>query len=176
LTFAALSWAGSPRDRSGTDVAFCALMRATITTAAGVAGAILLACSSGEESPSGAAPPPMPVLHLHVSNQSPNIDPVDVDVRIDGVSFVQEELPFADGHTWRRVATPLAPGTHTLEARSVRGAATFAHVFEVKDGADVHGLLGYWYYTDEELYGPVDRQFRWQTRSTAPSFASRAPP
>ena len=105
---------------------------------------------------------------LYVSNQSFEIDPVDVVVAIDGEPVIAEEFAVANQHNWKKFVLRLSPGRHTLTARSGRGAATLETSFVVK-GAH-WAVLDYWYYS--EAYGspPEPRHFEFMIQDEPVAF------
>jgi hypothetical protein len=64
-------------------------------------------------------------LTLYVGNQSSAIDPVDIQVEIDGRLVVNDLFPFGNGHTCKKLVLPVRPGWHRINARSVKGEAVF---------------------------------------------------
>jgi len=63
---------------------------------------------------------------LYVSNQSFDIEWVDIVIEIDGARVVDDVFLVEDQHNWKEYAIDLSPGAHTLTARSVEGDATFS--------------------------------------------------
>jgi len=93
---------------------------------------------------------------LYVSNQSFDIEWVDIVIEIDGARVVDDVFLVEDQHNWKEYAIDLSPGAHTLTARSVEGDATFERSFEVT--GDHWAAIDYWYVTEE--YGtPTPKQF-----------------
>lgn len=102
------------------------------------------------------APAPEGNFVLYVSNQSFDIESVDIVVEIDGVRVVDDVFAVESQHNWKQYVIDLAPGTHTLTARSAEGDATFEQSFEVT--GDHWAVIDYWYVT-EERGTPTPRQF-----------------
>ena len=111
---------------------------------------------SADDPSSGPAPAPEGNFVLYVSNQSFDIESVDIVVEIDGVRVVDDVFAVESQHNWKRYVIDLAPGTHTLTARSVEGDAAFEQSFEV--AGDHWAAVDYWYVT-EERGTPTPRQF-----------------
>jgi hypothetical protein len=88
---------------------------------------------------------------LYVSNQSFEIDPVDIVIEVDGEQIIDGDFDVGSQHNWKRYVLWLSPGWHTLTARSTDGDATLNESFVVSDRrwAD----LTYWYYS--EAYGSL---------------------
>lgn len=99
---------------------------------------VLAACSgSSVDAPAGAKPggaPRAPAavgalpdagamapLHLYVSNQSFAVDPVDVDVFVDGVKLVTGDFLVGNQHTFVRFDFQAATTKHTLRAVTQKG-------------------------------------------------------
>jgi hypothetical protein len=82
-----------------------------------------------------------------VSNQSFDVNPVDVEICIDGRVVVQDmfdvqgdQLP---QHNWQQYHLRLDKGSHSLVARSEKGQAQLNTTFEVPD---VHTVtIAYWF-------------------------------
>jgi len=106
---------------------------------------------------------------LYVSNQSFEIDPVDIVVAIDGEQIIDEEFAVANQHNWKRFVLRLSPGRHTLTARSSTGDATLETSFDVSDRH--WAVLDYWY--SSEAYGspPEPRHFEFMIRDEPIGFA-----
>lgn len=102
------------------------------------------------------APAPDGNFTLYVSNQSFDIESVDIVVEVDGVRVVDDVFAVESQHNWKQYVIDLAPGTHTLTARSVEGDATFEQSFEVT--GDHWAAVDYWYVT-EERGTPTPKQF-----------------
>ena len=58
---------------------------------------------------------------LTVSNQSFDIDPVDILVKIDGITVIDDEFLVKQQHNYHHFEFLLKPGTHTIYAESNRG-------------------------------------------------------
>jgi hypothetical protein len=61
----------------------------------------------------GERPNEQPV-HFFVSNQSLAVDPVAIEVGIDGRRIFQRELSTGSQHNWERVTISASAGKHTL--------------------------------------------------------------
>lgn len=86
---------------------------------------------------------------LHVSNQSPDDDPIRITVIIDGATVV-DDLFFVEGqHTWVPFEVALAPGQHSLIAHSGTGTA-FETTFITLQNEARWVSLQYWWYEGEE--------------------------
>jgi hypothetical protein len=102
-------------------------------------------------------------LVFQISNQSPNVDPVDFLVSLDGKHIIEKELPFADAHHVEMIAVQVPLGKHVILVESKNGGAKLRHAITVKNRLYVN--ISYWYYTEKEPYGPVKRQFEIKTSS-----------
>ena len=70
---------------------------------------------------------------LYVSNQSSEVNPVDITVAIDGQVLVDKSFEVGSGHNYDHIVLRLPPGTHTLVAYSEKGEARVERSFEVTD-------------------------------------------
>ena len=86
-------------------------------------------------------------LQLYVSNQSFDVDPVDITVEIDGTVAVVGDFLVEGQHSWSLFEFDVAKGTHLLDARTTVGDAELSETFEVT--ADRYAVLSYWYYPDD---------------------------
>lgn len=109
-------------------------------------------------------------LEIIVSNQSFEIDAVDVAVRIDGELAVSDIFEVGSQHTFVSHTFRVSPGTHTLTAESDRGEATLTSTIEVTDDKR-WAVLMYWYYPEETGGAdPTPRQFSYFESDTQPAF------
>jgi hypothetical protein len=134
----------------------------TLFLATGCAGGKTPSSSTGEE-PSGVSTEttqslldPEGNLTLYVSNQSSEIDPVDIEILIDGEVVIDRDFAVEGGHNWSGVVLRLLPGTHTLLIRSHKGKASMERSFEVTGRH--WAVINYWYHSG--LHGtPTPKQF-----------------
>ena len=106
---------------------------------------------------------------LYVSNQSFAIDSVDIIVEIDGDEVISEDFEVADQHNWKQFILRLAPGRHTLKARSSRGDAALEKTLVVTD--EHWAVLNYWYSTEEYGHPPEPKQFEFLIQDKPIVFA-----
>lgn len=106
---------------------------------------------------------------LYVSNQSFEIDPVDIVIEIDGEQIIDGDFDVGNQHNWKRYVLRLSPGRHTLTARSTDGDATLNESFVASDRR--WAVLNYWYYT--EAYGspPEPKHFELKIYGKPVKFA-----
>jgi hypothetical protein len=94
-----------------------------------------------------AAPDAHGNVTLLVSNQSFEINPVDIELAIDGQVVVQDEFDVQGDqppqHNWHQFRLQLADGPHGLVAKSARGQARQQATFEVPDVQTV--AVAYWH-------------------------------
>jgi hypothetical protein len=83
-------------------------------------------------------------FELFVSNQSFAVNSVDIRVAIDGVPVIQKYFDVGNQHGWEGFRFRLAPGSHRLVARSLKGKASIEQTFEVQ--TNQNAILNYWYY------------------------------
>lgn len=131
------------------------------------------ACASDppDSSPASGLLDPNGNVVLYVSNQSFAIDSIDVTVEIDGEEVISEDFDVGDQHNWKQFVIRLAPGHHTLRARSRLGDATLEKSFVV---SDKHwAVLNYWYSTEEYGHPPEPKQFEFIIQDKPVTFAAR---
>jgi hypothetical protein len=85
-------------------------------------------------------------LTLYVSNQSPTLDPVDIQVEIDGRVVVNDGFRAGGFHNWQRFVLPLRPGRHSITARTVKGESIVQSEFSMFWSR--WAVLDYWYHPD----------------------------
>ena len=112
-------------------------------------------------------------LTLYVSNQSPAVDPVDVQVEVDGQLVANDQFRFGDGHTQRRFVLPLRLGWHRIDARTVKGESVLQSEFSMFWSR--WAVLNYWYYPDKpDVPWPRDwktpKHFSFNIWSKPPAF------
>ena len=94
---------------------------------------------------------------LYVSNQSFELDPVDIVIEIDGEQIIDGEFEVGNQHNWKRYVLRLSPGRHTLTAQSTDGDATLEKSFVVSGRR--WAVLNYWYYTEASGSPPEPKHF-----------------
>lgn len=102
-------------------------------------------------------------LVFQITNQSPNVDPVDFLISLDGKRIIEKEMPFAHAHLQETIAVQVPSGNHVIVVESKNGRAKKRRTITVKDRLYVS--ISYWYYTEKEFYGPVKRHFKIKTSS-----------
>lgn len=110
-----------------------------------------------------------PTFVLYVSNQSFEIDPVDIEIHLDGELAVEGDFLVEGQHSWHTFDFRLAPGAHEVRAVSRAGTTEYVQTIELPEG-DRYGVLDFWYYGEEsssEAYGPT---FSFQLFSEPPVF------
>ena len=107
-----------------------------------------------------------PNFWLYVSNQSFDIDPVDIEVRLDGQLAVTGDFLVEGQHSWHRFGLRLAPGPHILEARSEVGDVELAEVV----GDHPYAVLDFWYYPPGSSSEPTPPQFSLTFFDQPPQF------
>lgn len=90
---------------------------------------------------------PAPAVHLLVGNQSFEVDPVDIEVTVDGEVVASGEFSVEGDqppqHNWRRYDLSLPAGEHVLSASSGRGSVRSEVVFDVPDVQTV--TVAFWH-------------------------------
>jgi len=85
---------------------------------------------------------------LTVSNQSFDIDPVDIVVMIDNKTVIDKEFLVKFQHNYQTFEFDLTPGTHTLYAESLEGKYTLKEEFTIVK--ELWASLDFEYYEDDE--------------------------
>ncbi len=68
---------------------------------------------------------------LNVSNQSPELSPVDITIQIDGTQEVSDEFHVRNQHNWIEYTFQLSPGKHNIRAVSRKGDASLEQVVDL---------------------------------------------
>ena len=87
-------------------------------------------------------------LHLWVSNQSFEIDPVDIAVYIDDQQIVCDSFYVEGQHNWILFDVLLDAGRHELKAIGHDGQVELTEIVEVP--AERWAVLDFWFYLDDE--------------------------
>ncbi|MEX1230464.1 MAG: hypothetical protein WEB58_09495 [Planctomycetaceae bacterium] len=98
---------------------------------------------------------------LYVSNQSFEINPVDVRVTIDGELVVSDDFRVGTQHTFVPFTLSLSEERHQVHIWSEKGDAELSKEFELKDH-DV-GVITFWYYPKSH-YTPTPPKFDFHTQ------------
>ena len=110
---------------------------------------------------------------LYVSNQSFDVNPVDITVHIDGKKAIEGDFDVKGKriaqHNWIMHRFNLAPGRHRLTAKSKKGEASLQKEFEI---TDKHwAVIDYWYYpTLRGGAGPTPRHFSFSVQDKPIGF------
>jgi hypothetical protein len=85
-------------------------------------------------------------LTLLISNQSFDINPVDIEIKIDGEVVVKDNFNVQQGqlsqHNWQQYHLQLSRGSHQLVATSKKGKAQLQT--ELKIEAAQTSMIAYW--------------------------------
>ena len=85
---------------------------------------------------------------LTVSNQSFDIDPVDILVKIDGITVIDDEFLVKQQHNYHHFDFILKPGTHTIYAESIKGKSQLNEEFTIEK--ELWASLNFQYYEGDE--------------------------
>ena len=111
-----------------------------------------------------------PTFVLYVSNQSFDIDPVDIEVLLDGQRAVEGDFLVEGQHSWHTFSFELAPGTHELRAVTRAGDSIAVETIEMGQEPS-YSVLDFWFYEPghsyPEAYGPT---FSFELLSEPPVF------
>lgn len=88
-------------------------------------------------------------LTLTVSNQSFEISPVDIAVKIDGIEVIDENFEVGSQHNFHEYEFQLEKGVHTIRVSSVQGNAQVEQEFELDEEK-----WGYLFYVNDEEHPP----------------------
>ena len=92
--------------------------------------------------------PTDPSFVLFVSNQSFDIDPVDIGIFIDDELAIEGDFLVGSQHTWHKFDLDLAPGKHTIRATTSAGDTELLGTIEVPE-ATRYGVINFWYYPEQ---------------------------
>lgn len=125
-----------------------------------LACALLLAACS-EKPPTSTTSEPLPTSEsgnftLYVSNQSFDLDPVDIAIAIDDRSAVEDDFYVGNQHSWREFRFALAGGGHLLSVRSEIADVELVETFEIT--GNHWAVVDFWYYPDSGPE-PTPQQF-----------------
>jgi hypothetical protein len=92
------------------------------------------------DAPSNVAVP----FHVYVSNQSFDLDPVDVDLFVDGKKVVTGDFRVEGQHTWIEFDFTIAVGEHTIRAVTQKGNVERTETIEIPSG-EHWAVVNFWY-------------------------------
>jgi hypothetical protein len=108
-------------------------------------------------------------LHLIVSNQSFDIDPVDIDVYVDEVHAISGDFEVGSQHTFLTFDFTTGAGPHALRAVGHGREVALGESFELT--GETWGVLMFWYYARSEDGHEADAEhFSWSAQPTRPMF------
>lgn len=87
---------------------------------------------------------------LYISNQSFEIDLIDVEVYIDEKLAVNDEFQNISGHEYSSFRFSLSEGTHAIKIVSQKGGATLEDTFTIVEAG--RGVIHFWYYPEDHMY------------------------
>lgn len=103
-------------------------------------------------------------LILQLSNESPNVDPVDMAVYLDGKLVLQKPIPYLSGRHIEELTLNVKPGKHKVSIKSKNGEAEISRTIFVKDQIFVAAL--YRHFNGSDLYPPAKRHIEFRISST----------
>ena len=104
---------------------------------------------------------------LYISNQSLAIDPVDIQVELDGIRVVSDNFYIGSAHTFVPFELSLDKGMHKIDIWTVRGDAELSTEFKLND--QDAGIIMYWYYPNSH-YNPTPPKFDFITQKGPPAI------
>jgi hypothetical protein len=130
------------------------------------------ACTQDHDPPRQVLPLPAdPNFSLYVSNQSFDIDPVDVQVSFDGQLALTGDFLVEGQHSWHRFDFKLAPGSHEMRSTTDAGGVEEIAPFDTT-AAPRYGVLAFWFYPPGSEGGvdPTPPQFSFDVLDEPPLF------
>ncbi len=112
--------------------------------------------------------PEVEALHLYVSNQSFDINPVRIEVFIDDLAVICGDFDVGDQHNWTLFDMELEPGTHTIRAVGNEGGAELAETFDM-DG-ERWAVIDFWFYSEGRDDGDGGQNFTFDIRDQPIGF------
>lgn len=108
-------------------------------------------------------------LHIDVTNQSFDLELVDLDVFINEIHVIAGDFHVGDQHEYYRFDFLTTEGTHTLRAVGDNGGVVLEEEFEMS--AETWGNLSFWYYADGQSgVEPTPKSFTWNTYDFEPMY------
>lgn len=111
----------------------------------------------------------MAPFHFYVSNQSFDLDPVDIDVYVDGTKLITGDFLVKGQHNWFRfdfIAEADKP--HTVRAVTQKGQVERSEVVQVP--AKGRWVVVNFFYYGPSHYNPTPRSFSIDAYDDEPAF------
>jgi hypothetical protein len=135
-----------------------------------MACALVLAagCSSSPTPPEQHLPKQEDSFTLYVSNQSFELDPVDIRIELDGKLAVTGDFEVRTQHAITSFDLGLVPGPHQIRVstKDVAGVV-LDDLFDMDDRK--YGIVMFWYYPDGSTE-PTPPHFSWTISDEQPLF------
>jgi hypothetical protein len=141
---------------------FLAVAAATATMAA-AAG-----CEPVHEPRQHLEPPATPGLTLLVSNQSFELDPVDITIRLDDQLAVTGDFRVEGQHTWLPFDFDLGEGLHRIDVTTADAEAELHETFTLPGRG--WAVVMFWYYPPGSSSEPTPPQFTFSVHDEPPAF------
>ena len=108
-------------------------------------------------------------LHLVVSNQSFDIDPVAIDVAVDGVPAVTGDFEVGSQHSWHFFEIQVDAGEHVVQAQAPDEDVSREETVDVTEERWI--VIDFWYYPDTTGGAePTPRHFSIHVSDDPPMF------
>lgn len=112
-------------------------------------------------------PPASPTFTLFVSNQSFDLDPVDIAVNLDNQLAVTGDFQVGSQHSWFKFEFGLAPGNHNIFVTTADADTALDKPFVMDDRK--YGVLNFWFYAAGSPE-PTPPQFSFTLTDDPPAF------
>ena len=90
-------------------------------------------------------------VNLVVSNQSPDMEEVDIRISIDGQLIVYDDFKVLNHHNFHTYRFKLCYGTHSIYAESKEGGVHLKKKFAYNEGNEEISVA-FWYYEDPKSW------------------------
>ena len=127
------------------------------------------ACATDGEEPHQLLPiASEPNFHLYVSNQSFDLDLVDIQVYVDGDLAVAGDFPVGSQHSWFEFPLQLGPGEHAIRSATEAGDSERVDTVDIADQPRF-GVVSFWFY-DESSTEPTGPELSFNLFDDPPGF------
>ena len=111
--------------------------------------------------------PANPTFTLFVSNQSFDLDPVDIEIELDDQLAVTGNFEVGSQHSWFEFEFALASGNHEIRVTTADADTALDKPFEISGRK--YGVVNFWYY-EAGSPEPTPPQFSFTVSDDRPVF------